>query len=356
MRPQEVFEAARARARVLGARSGSPVPPLADALERDCAAWWASLPEPPLYRRVDDPAVAQARVKLEEGRELLARAWALGEAGRVPRLAEIVGAHVEALCHAIAGQLPDAERAWERAREQERALRRETALWSFGEEDAAQKRPVFDRSTQSSRYDPRPEPELTVKLFCPHRGCGAEQRYRLTRDSASHQFTCPTCRRPFVGHFGEVRRVERQAAGQLFVLDEAPGGTAQVWVDVRGSEVAVNPRDFVAFLYDGQGAPSRQRMLGVLNLSTGRILLFHRSGVCFVATAVYGETAPELAAFRAFRDEVLLPTRAGRLAVRAYWFLGPRAARVVQSSSIARSVARAGLDGVHRQLVRKGFS
>ncbi len=352
MRPQEVFEAARARARALGlTRDGQPASAdaLAAGLEADCADWFASLPEPPLYRRVDDPAVALARVKVGEGRELLARAWALGGASPA-RLSEVVGAHVEALCHAIAGQLGEAERAWDRARAMERTLRRETALWSRGDELKAA-RPVFDRVTQLSRYDPGPEPALTVKLFCPHRGCGAEQRYRLSPGHASHAFTCPTCRRPFVGHFGEVRRVERQGGGYLFVIDELSDGTAQVWVDARGAELKASARDFVSFLYDGQ-----RKMLGVLNLSTGRILLFHRSGVCFVATAVFGETAPELSAFRAFREEVLLPRRWGRWAVRAYWAVGPHAARAVQRSSLLQRVSRGGLAVVHAWLVRKGFS
>ena len=62
---------------------------------------------------------------------------------------------------------------------------------------------------------------------------------------------------------------------------------------------------------------------GVLDLSSSRVLWVRPVGVCFVATAVYGEGAVELDTFRRFRDVALLPNAPGRLLVAGYYRVGP---------------------------------
>lgn len=66
-----------------------------------------------------------------------------------------------------------------------------------------------------------------------------------------------------------------------------------------------------------------------------------QSELCFVATAVYGDPqAQDVVTLRRFRDEVLSRTLLGRLAIAAYWIVGPRAAVVVQRLPATRRPLR----------------
>ncbi|WP_156118141.1 calcium-binding protein [Paracoccus sp. PAMC 22219] len=62
-------------------------------------------------------------------------------------------------------------------------------------------------------------------------------------------------------------------------------------------------------------------------------------GACFVATSAYGNPChPDVVALRAFRDNHLIRTRAGRLFVRFYWIVGPKlAAKICHDHPHARA-------------------
>lgn len=75
---------------------------------------------------------------------------------------------------------------------------------------------------------------------------------------------------------------------------------------------------------------------------------------CFVATAVYGESARETDALRAWRDRALRPTPWGRGAIRAYYRLSPALARLLEGHPRWRRAARWLLDRAVRRLKRRG--
>lgn len=54
-----------------------------------------------------------------------------------------------------------------------------------------------------------------------------------------------------------------------------------------------------------------------------------RDGRCFIATAVFGESAPETDFLRWYRDEKLVRMRGGRTAVECYYKLSPAVAKVL---------------------------
>jgi hypothetical protein len=158
-----------------------------------------------------------------------------------------------------------------------------------------------------------------------------------------------------VGYFGEVRAAEvvRKEGGVSYLvkLEELGGAPAQVqFQDHTGAEFGLARRDLLALLHD----PDRD-LKAVLNLSSGRLLWLRRAGGCFIATAAYGEGAPELDAFRSFRDKALMRHSLGRAAVSAYYVAGPTLAAVVRSSPLARRQVRRTLDRVHRWLVTNGY-
>jgi hypothetical protein len=75
---------------------------------------------------------------------------------------------------------------------------------------------------------------------------------------------------------------------------------------------------------------------------------------CFVATAVYrSEQCGEVQVLRMFRDEVLLRTGLGRLAVKGYYRLSPPLARWLCARPFARQVIQPILDLVVHLVSRR---
>ena len=61
-----------------------------------------------------------------------------------------------------------------------------------------------------------------------------------------------------------------------------------------------------------------------------------KSGICFVATAACGDSAPEVQFLSAFRDCVLSKSQPGRMFIRGYYRVSPRLADWVRASSKRR--------------------
>jgi len=349
---QELFQQAQARAAALERPRNSEAE--LERLRADCLAFFDSLPEPPLYPRLDDPARKAAAERLPLTTELLARCLALGKEASLQAqtapLREAIEAHAAALVLAVDGRMRRAEEAWLRAQELERRIGSARRLWIRSDEGQP---PVFDRKNGTSRFDPRPAPTMTLKLVCP--SCQAVAEFSVSPRQASHQLKCPTCKASFDAYVAEARsaevRARRGAKRYTFKVQEPGGALARIeFEDTSGAEFNVARRDLVAFLY----APNRE-LRGVLNLSNGRLLRLQRGGVCFVATAVLGERAPELATFRAYRDKVLLQSLLGLIGVRVYYRVGPRLARRLEANPWARVLASRALRYIYRALVRRGY-
>jgi hypothetical protein len=78
--------------------------------------------------------------------------------------------------------------------------------------------------------------------------------------------------------------------------------------------------------------------------------VLHRSG-CFVATVTYGdEDMVEVRFLRAFRDEILSKSPAGRLSIWIYYHLGAYVARTVEIFPFVRPNCRRALDRIVQQI------
>jgi hypothetical protein len=328
--------------------------PATEALRAEANALFESLPEPPAYRKANDPAREKSRQLLPKATELLARLFAAQKAhpdeASLASLTQAVEAHLRALAAMAAGEITEGDHL---AREAWQAARVATRSGSFFQMQGPQSEAVYDRATGTSRYDPRPEPMLTVQLFCPNEGCRQPAPYSLSPNYAIHRFSCSACKRPFTGHFAELRGVEARSTGRpvhytLHVVQVGGGDTVLEFDDVSGGDLAAAPRDLIVLLYAGTGT-----LAAVENLTTGRVLWIQPKGACFVATAVFGEDAPELVAFRRFRDEVLLPRPWGRLFVRAYYASGPTLVRGLDHAPLAREAVRRVLLRIHARLVER---
>jgi hypothetical protein len=353
---EELFQAAQARAAQMDARRGG-VPAALERLRADASALFARIPEPPLYRRAEDPARKAAEALLPEVERILAMGISVArEPEAAPAAQGILGAvraHAEALCHTVSGRLGPAETAWRRALELERAAHPTRNLVT----QAPKSPPVFDKRTGQSRYDPREAPHAKVKLVCPNTGCKRIDDYAFTASHAYHRFVCPACNTPFLAYFGELRMLDvetrRSSNRYLFTVDEIGGGSSSRidFEEASGAEFPAARRDLLAFLYT-----EARELKAVVNVTNGRLMWISPAASCFLATAAFGEGAPELVAFRAFRDDVLRRHGLGRAFIRGYYRHGPGLAEWVVRHPRVRTGVRGALKLVHRGLTRSGHA
>lgn len=346
----ELILQARADAERTPAAVASPAQ--LEVLRAEAAQLFEALPEPPPYRKADDPARKRASELVPEATRLLGQMYAseraLPDDTRLAALARAVEAHLRALAAIAAGEITEGD---ELAREAWGAARALASTGSFFRVEASPETAhAWDPETQASRYDPRPEPTLTVQLFCANQGCHEAAPYAMAPRYATHRFICSRCHKPFTGHFAEMRRLESRSTGRAvhYVLrvEHVGGGEATLeFDDASGHDLAIAPRDLVVLLYSGTGS-----LGAVENLTTGHVLWIVPKGACFLATAVYGEGAPELDEFRAFRDRTLLTSWAGRVFVSAYYRIGPSLAAIVNRRPRLKALTRIVLERIRRHL------
>lgn len=313
------------------------------------ADFFRRLPEVPVYRRRDDPVKKVAAERAEEGRGLLAQVKAFEGSGAEP-LGAALEAHLKVLEMLAEGRVEAAEGPWHEALALERQAVSSRRLWSRSDEV---EQPVYARGNGASRFDPRPEAAVKVKLACPNSACHRVEDFDFSARHATHQFVCVHCQTRFYAYIAELYDLTIETKSKNlhryhFRVRELNGATTRVDFDDANPAVLAAARgDLLAFLY----AP-RTTLRGVLDLSSSRVLWVQHTGPCFLATAVYGEGADELEVFRRFRDGALLPNAAGRLFVRGYYAVGPSLARAVVRRPWLRRLTRAGLTGIHQVLVR----
>lgn len=105
----------------------------------------------------------------------------------------------------------------------------------------------------------------------------------------------------------------------------------------------VNPED---------ASEAQTRQMAENNLRSLQAVGTKQSG-CFIATAVYGEDAPELELFRRFRDAFLLQNFIGRIFVSFYYALSPYVASLIKKSKLRRRVMKTIVLRPLLRLVRK---
>ncbi|MBL8921014.1 MAG: hypothetical protein JNJ54_19285 [Myxococcaceae bacterium] len=331
------IEASRARAKEAAAKLPHVPGDVSELLRADAVAFCAKLPDPPVYRRRDDPARAQAQALIADGEGLLARAYQSGDMA----WSSALEAWLSTLHHIAGGRVELAEVSWVEAQRLEQLASGRRRLYALSDEARPK---VFDPQTRQSRFDPRPERTLTVKLPCP--SCRKVSEVTFSPRVATHQFGCTHCAAQWTGYFAEVRSVEitrrNQRRTYSFRLTELAGPQTRLEVeDSNAGELQVARNDLIAFLY-----LPRSVLRGVLNLSSSRVLWLSSTGPCFVATVAFGEGSPELDVLRRFRDEALLTRPAGRRLVEAYYRHGPALASVVQRRPWLRLLTRRGLSAV----------
>jgi hypothetical protein len=347
MKLQVRIEELRARAEEQAKELPPPASGALESLRSDATQFFARVPEPPVYRRRDDPAKARAEALVQEGLVLLARAVALQGKEDAELWRAALDAHLDALCLIGSGRVEAADTTWHQALQLERKATAPRRL--FRRTDEARP-PVFDRASRASRYDPRPEAAVQAKLPCP--GCRKIGEFALAQGHATHAVRCASCNSVFSVYLAEARACEvTKTPGRnhyRFHLEELAGVTSRLEADDLGhDELLVTRGDLMAFLYAPPGT-----LRGILNLDTSRVLWLASPGLCFVATVAFGEGAPELDVLRCFRDRTLLASAPGRAFVRWYYRDGPALARIVERTPWLRPLVKTSLRAVVYTLER----
>ncbi len=324
-------------------REQSNAVPDAEQVRRELRDFFSRIPEPPVYERRDDSIRSRAASLLAEGETLLSRALAAGE-DSIATWMEALHLYLRALIELRDGRLTAAETHFRRAAQLE--------AMASGLGSLPAPRPVFDRREKVSRYDAHDRRALSVLIPCPK--CHMTSPHALAAQDERQRWTCPRCQSVAFLYVAVVRTIEvhnetRSRRRYVFRVDPLHGVPSRVeFVDTNHAELSAAPKDLLAFIY----APATE-LRGVLNVATRRVLWIHGPGPCFLATAVYGEHAPELDAFRDLRDRHLRRSRPGRLFIRVYYLAGPALAAVVRNLPPLQRAARVILTRLHAVLVRE---
>ena len=391
----ELIQAARARSGALDARK---LPGL-DALRLEAKEIFGALPEPPAYRRDNDPAAQMAQRLADPAVECLARLYCLkAAASRVTTIAadraadgagggEVLGGlkkamaqlkpggaavggmdpeslaslnalaramelHLRALAAMGAGQIVEADLLASEAMAAARDAMCEGVLFRFVGMGGTP--PVFDRATGVSRYDPRSDERLKVQLTCLGNRCRKRSQYEVAAQKAFHRLACPKCGQSFgalIGRVGTLKRTNHGVTSHYAIGFELLGEPARLleFDDASQKGLSAAAGDLMALLYSCTGS-----LAAAENLTTGALHPIVPKGACFVATMAFGEGAPELDDLRAFRDARLVPHPLGRRFVRAYYRHGASLARLLSLTGPTRQATRRALEVIHACLVRCG--
>jgi len=314
---------------------------------------WAELPKRILQAGVYEQKLAACVVETDL------------QTAELEALKALIGAQKATLLFMQQGQLAEAEVQQVHARQLETELAEMLSLFSWPK---IERRPVYNRETQLSRYDSFDESRGTVQVFCAFRGCKKPQTLEFSRTNSWYSPTCMACGRSFWVFIARLLKLEgtKKKGHMHYVLhlEDAQHRNIRVeFGDGSGELWQVVERDYLALLYawhaqdaaqtqaDAKaGTASKAQLNAVVNLTRKHVFWLSKIGNCFIATAFLGKEAEELLLFRRFRDEVLLRHFWGRWVVAGYYAMGPLAVRLLKTQPSLKAPLRRLLRRIHRHL------
>lgn len=152
---------------------------------------------------------------------------------------------------------------------------------------------------------------------------------------------------------GSVAKISNQAiliglkAGSNNTGSVPPRGTSQR-SGISNSTPSTSNQAVLQKMLTSQPAPpsSVTSQRASSHQKTSRSQASSSNSNCFIATAVYGATAPETNTLRRWRDEVLLPRYMGRVLISVYYAVSPRLIPVIQRNKCIRNGLKLALDKI----------
>lgn len=285
---EEMFQEARMMSKHL-----RPVDPCSlDALRKQGKALFDALPEPPSYRRPGDTAPAQADALTEQMVRYLAKLYGCApdapgilssilntlfsfstldekqkeEVRETVRLLTLAAeANLRALVAIRDGDIVQGDLLSSEARLRAKEAMREGMRFRLVGDTSV--RPVFDRATGVSRYDPADDLKLMFQISCPV--CAKLGQYDISAMNSCHLLTCRKCQRRFSVLIGSIAALSRTDHGikshYLLSMDLLGEGPHRFEFDDRSkSPFTAAPGDMIAFVY----APTKS-LSSLENLTTG---------------------------------------------------------------------------------------
>ena len=94
-------------------------------------------------------------------------------------------------------------------------------------------------------------------------------------------------------------------------------------------------------MLERDGKTTRQSVASEIKTGAGTMRIESKSGICFVATATYGNADhPDVCFLRNFRDKILIKTKAGKIFIDWYYQNGPKIAFLIYNSNILKCWSR----------------
>ena len=126
------------------------------------------------------------------------------------------------------------------------------------------------------------------------------------------------------------------------VLDGIRGGTSVSSGNTTKSHTHMSKNQVVLATMKGSSATTTSRTSGAGYKHS--VTKAPSSSNCFIATAVYGIDAAETNLLRKWRDEFLLTSAIGRMAVVSYYKISPRIVPILENNPRLLSVVRTALN------------
>jgi hypothetical protein len=174
-----------------------------------------------------------------------------------------------------------------------------------------------------------------------------------------HKYRCPSCGAVTSSFIGDLKAVEDQKRAEEEARKKETAYLEEQQAALQKQQELARQQQELAQSQeaDRQKDRSNQQLQTAANLLLSGASMAGPGATCFIATAVYGSPdAADVIILREFRDEYLLNSFSGRLAVFAYYEISPPIARYIAKDEKKKAIVRkmlAPIVKIARMLVKK---
>ena len=160
-------------------------------------------------------------------------------------------------------------------------------------------------------------------IVCPH--CSSQRPYQEVILQPRSTLTCKQCSKTFVAHLVTIRakksRGDKKTNTRQFSVRTIESNGAEEYIEfLNGSyeDFELRAKDKVVFIY------INDVLKLVQNFTIHQYLTIYKPrSNCYIATHIYGSEANQTDFLRAFRDDRLVESVAGRLFINVYYICSP---------------------------------
>ena len=189
-----------------------------------------------------------------------------------------------------------------------------------------------------------------VNVICPF--CEFQVSLPIDESQSFQSLVCGQCSKPFMSRYVRIRsknsrgsKKEMRRSFTIRIIEPSGAEGVIEFTNVGYDDFEIRSRDIALFSY------KKNKLAIVQNLTINQYMRV-RSPSCYIATYLYGPTSPEVNLLRCYRDNVLLHSSAGSLAVDWYYRVSPLLIRHLGTSHIFRQICMFLVEGLLRVVLK----